>query len=60
MRASATRLCLVFRFADEMMNFSINPFHQMQINYFSVAGRPLFRLNIRSGALLEVSKLKNS
>lgn len=60
MRTNATRLCLVFRFADEMMNFSINPFHQMQINYFPAASRPLFRQKIRSGALLEASKLKNS
>lgn len=60
MRTNATRLCLVFRFADKMMNFSINPFHQMQINYFPAASRPLFRQKIRSGALLEASKLKNS
>lgn len=40
---SAARLCLAFRFVGEMMNFSINPFHQKQINYFSAAGQPYFR-----------------
>lgn len=40
---SAARLCLAFRFVGKMVNFSINPFHQTQTNYFLATGKPYFR-----------------